>query len=79
MPEKEGSGATGSLVKGETYVPSHDGTVVYFSVENIEETLARVKTQGGKELFPKTNIGEWGFIAQFEDSEGNRLALHAMT
>ena len=71
-------GAAGTLIKGESYEPSHAGTIVYFSVEDIEETLRRVNANGGKTLLPKKGIGEYGFIAHFEDTEGNRLALHSM-
>jgi predicted enzyme related to lactoylglutathione lyase len=28
---------------------------------------------------PKIGIGTYGFIAHFEDSDGNRVALHANT
>lgn len=76
---QDAPGAAGSLMKGETYEPSHAGTVVYFRVEDIEETLRRVNANGGKTLMPKTGIGEYGFIAHFEDTEGNRLALHSRT
>jgi len=75
---QDAPGAPGALVKGETYEPSHAGTVVYFSVEDIDEVLRRITAQGGKTLMPKTSIGQYGFIAQYEDTEGNRLALHAM-
>jgi predicted enzyme related to lactoylglutathione lyase len=51
---------------------------VYFSVEDIPETSRRINADGGKTLMPKTVIGEYGFIAQYEDTEGNRLALHAL-
>jgi predicted enzyme related to lactoylglutathione lyase len=71
-------GAAGSLVKGQSYEPSHAGTVVYFSVDDIVETLRRINANGGKMLVPKKSIGEYGFIANFEDTEGNRLALHSM-
>jgi uncharacterized protein len=68
FPMTQGAqGAAGSLIKGESYEPSHAGTVVYFSVDDIEETL-----------MPKKSIGQYGFIAHFEDTEGNRLALHSM-
>jgi predicted enzyme related to lactoylglutathione lyase len=76
---QDAPGAPGALVKGESYEPSHAGTIVYFSVESIEETLRRIAANGGKTFMPKTAIGQYGFIAQFEDTEGNRLALHAMT
>jgi predicted enzyme related to lactoylglutathione lyase len=75
---QDAPGAAGSLIKGETYEPSHAGTVVYFGVESIEETMRKVNANGGTTYLPKTSIGAYGFIAQFEDTEGNRLALHAM-
>ena len=71
--------ATGTLVKADGYTPSHDGTLVYFSVDSIEETLQRIESSGGKILSPKTGIGEHGFIAHFEDCEGNRVAVHAVS
>jgi predicted enzyme related to lactoylglutathione lyase len=76
---QDAPGAAGSLVKAESYEPSHSGTVVYFSVDDIAETLRRINANGGKTLMPKTSIGEYGFIAHFEDTEGNWLALHART
>ena len=73
------SGATGTLMKAEGYTPSHAGTLVYFSVTDMEGTLAKVDAHGGKTLLPKTGIGEHGYIAHFEDCEGNRVALHSKT
>ena len=75
--EQEGTGCTGTLIKGESYVPSHAGTLVYFSVKDIEATLGKAKANGGKILFPKFSIGEHGFCGHFEDCEGNRVALHS--
>lgn len=72
------SGAAGSLIKGATYEPSHSGTVVYFTVDDIDEMLRRINANGGKTVLPKKSIGKYGFIAHFEDTEGNRLALHSM-
>ena len=74
--QPDASGATGTLLKGDGYVPSHQGSVVYFSVPDIEEVLGRIEEKNGKTLVPKTSIGEHGWFAHFEDSEGNRLALH---
>jgi predicted enzyme related to lactoylglutathione lyase len=71
------AGATGSLVKAEGYVPAHAGTLVYLTVDDIEGTLKKVNAHGGKTLLPRMGIGEYGFIAHFEDSEGNRVALHS--
>jgi predicted enzyme related to lactoylglutathione lyase len=72
-------GATGSLVKADGYVPSHAGTLVYITVADINATLAKINAKGGKTLLPRMAIGEYGFIAHFEDSEGNRVALHSVS
>ena len=71
--------ATGSLVQAESYTPSRTGSVVYFSVPDIEKALDAVRRVGGTVINGKTSIGEFGFVAHFEDSEGNRVALHADT
>ncbi len=77
---KEGAGAAGSLTMFESYEPSHAGTLVYFGVDDINGILRRVNANGGKTLLPKTRIGigGFGFIAHFEDCEGNRVGLHSM-
>ena len=68
----------GSLIQGEGYTPSTNGTVLYFNGGNdLSIALNKVETAGGKVTMPKTAIGENGFIAMFEDTEGNRLALHS--
>lgn len=78
FPMREGGdGATGALVQNENYEPSHAGTLVYLSVGSIEGALERIEANGGTVLNGKTSIGEFGFVAHFEDTEGNRVALHA--
>ena len=74
-----GANAGGALVKTDGYTPSHAGTVIYFSVDDIEGTLAKIAGAGGSTIVPKMSIGEHGFFAQFQDSEGNRVALHSMS
>lgn len=74
---ENGFGATGTLIKADSYVPSYHGSMVYFSVEDIEAILEKVKDHGGKIVNPKMGIGEHGFVAHFEDSEGNRVAVHS--
>ncbi|MBI2909208.1 MAG: VOC family protein [Chloroflexi bacterium] len=79
LPWAQGApGAPGALVKGEGYAPCRNGTVVYFTVDEIDAALAKVNQNGGKTLIPRTSIGEHGFFAHFEDTEGNRVALHSM-
>lgn len=75
---EQASGATGSLMLHESYIPSHEGTLVYFSSEDVQNELDRIEAAGGKILKEKTQISEeHGFMAVFEDTEGNRVALHS--
>jgi predicted enzyme related to lactoylglutathione lyase len=76
LKPEEATGAGGALIKIDTIKPSHDGTLVYFTVEDIQTILDRVNVNGGKTLKARTSIGEYGFIAHFEDSEGNRMGIH---
>ena len=48
----------------------------YIHVPEIDAALAKIDTAGGKTVLPRMSIGEHGFIAHFEDCEGNRVALH---
>jgi len=77
FPMMEGTGSTGSLVKVKGFTPSTEGTLIYFSVDDIEKTLNRITNKGGKILTLKTSIGEYGFTAIFKDTEGNKIALHS--
>lgn len=82
FPMKEGAPNTsGALVyHKEWYRPSHDGPMIYFSVDDIDAVLDRVRKQGSRVFQDgKKQIGEFGYAAFFEDSEGNRVALHART
>lgn len=72
--EQEDSGISGALAKGEIYKPTKDGVLIYFKTENIDETLRLATINGGQVLYPKTDNGI-GFVAEFEDTEGNRIAL----
>ncbi|MFM7486529.1 MAG: hypothetical protein ACKO13_06365 [Cytophagales bacterium] len=49
--------------------------VIYFKTESIDKTLKLATENGGQILYPKTSNGNFGFVAEFEDSEGNRIAL----
>jgi hypothetical protein len=54
------------------------GTLVYFVTDEINSELDRVQAAGGKIIRPKQSIGEFGFIALVEDTEGNMIGLHSM-
>ncbi|MCG9875293.1 MAG: VOC family protein [Leptospiraceae bacterium] len=73
---KENSGISGALAKGEVYKPTLNGIIIYFHTKDIDSTLILAVKHGGKILYPKTSNGELGFVAEFQDSEGNRIALH---
>ena len=70
------SGISGALAKGAIYKPTKDGVLIYFTTANIDETLKLVIANGGQLLYPKTDNGT-GLVAEFEDTEGNRIALYA--
>ncbi len=69
--------AAGALIKSEQASPSAEGSTVYFSCEDLSNELSRVEASGGKILYPKSSIGEHGFIAQVLDTEGNKIGLHS--
>lgn len=72
--DEQGQGATGALAKGMSYTPSTSGPRIYFSVISIEETLDLAVEAGGRVAYPKTSVGDF-WVAEFDDSEGNRIAL----
>ena len=71
-------GAGGALVKSPHGRPGPGGTMVYFSVEDCAQEAARVATSGGKLIRPKFSIGEFGWVALCEDTEGNLFGLSSM-
>ncbi|MCU0331170.1 MAG: VOC family protein [Candidatus Kapabacteria bacterium] len=72
--EQDYSGISGALAKGTIYRPTKDGVVLYFRTSDIHETLHRATSNGGSLLYPVTDNGI-GLVAEFEDTEGNRVAL----
>ena len=76
--DPNGWGASGALAKIDVVKPGHGGTMIYFSTEEINAELGRVEAAGGKIVRPKQGIGEFGFIALVEDTEGNMIGLHSM-
>jgi uncharacterized protein len=57
--------------------PSHDGPTIYVTPgDDLDATIARVEPAGGKILQEKKFMGDVvGWIAFFEDSEGNRIGV----
>lgn len=71
-------GASGALAEGQVYVPTVNGAIVYLSVADIDDVLAKAEAQGSAILFPKTAIGDSAFVAEIADSEGNRIAVQTV-
>ncbi|NER16856.1 VOC family protein [Spongiivirga citrea] len=77
--DMENNKVGGAIMQMEGMNPSTDGSTVYLNGgDDLSVPLARVEAAGGKILMPKTDIKENGFIAQFTDTEGNRVAFHSM-
>jgi predicted enzyme related to lactoylglutathione lyase len=68
-------GIAGALSKGDVYRPTNDGVILYLRTEDINETLHLVLANGGRSLLAITSVDAWGHVAEFEDSEGNRIGL----
>jgi len=68
-----------AICQGEWYRVGNSGTVVYLTANpDLSEVLNRIEGAGGKILQYKKQISEeHGFMALFEDCEGNRLGLHS--
>lgn len=71
-------GAGGALVKSADNVPSTSGTMVYFYCDDVAVEASRVEAAGGTLIVPKTSLGEFGFMAMFIDTEGNKVGMHSM-
>jgi predicted enzyme related to lactoylglutathione lyase len=77
--DMENNKVGGAILQMEGMNPSTDGSTIYLNGgEDLNVPLGRVEAAGGKILVPKTDIQENGFIAQFTDTEGNRVAFHSM-
>ena len=76
--DEDNNGVGGGLVEMKDLKPSANGVTVYLNGGNdLNDPLGRVETAGGKIIMTKTDIGENGYMAQFLDTEGNKIALHS--
>lgn len=75
-------GVGGTIIdSGGFHKPSlTDGPMLYLNGNpDVQIFLDRAVNAGGKILQPKTEISpEYGYMAIFEDTEGNRIALHSV-
>lgn len=74
--DKTESGEIIGALQSRNYSPVPDRLVGFectIGVENVDETVERVKASGGQVLMPKTAIPYVGWIAKFLDTEGNLI------
>jgi predicted enzyme related to lactoylglutathione lyase len=57
-----------------------DGPLIYLNGNpDVQNVLDKVEAAGGKIMVPKTQISpEYGYMAVFVDTEGNRIGLHSV-
>lgn len=57
-----------------------DGPLIYLNANpDVQHILDKVVAAGGSIMVPKTEISpDYGFMAVFMDTEGNRVALHSV-
>ena len=77
FPAEEG--VSGAIVQGEGYVPRTEGTLIFLNAGGVlQPVVDRVEEAGGRVLLERMDIGEFGVAAFIVDTEGNKVALHAM-
>ena len=72
--EHNGVGISGALAKGDVYKPSIDGVFLYLQTEDIDAIISKAVNLGSEVLLEKTEA-ESCFVAEINDSEGNRICL----
>ncbi|MBW8012195.1 MAG: VOC family protein [Chloroflexi bacterium] len=70
-----GEGAGGGFPKVDDQIKIGD-VIVYVSTDDIEASLKKAESLGGKTMLPKTEIPGMGWFAWFTDPDGNTLALY---
>ncbi len=73
---KEPGGINGGMTKRGGPV---EHIVVTVGVQDIEATLRNIERSGGRIVSPKTPVGDMGFAAYFNDTEGNVVGLFQPT
>lgn len=71
----EASGAAGALVKMPGVGSGGGGIIPYFHCDEVAVEAERVVPAGGQIHTPKMSIGQYGFIALVQDTEGNLIGL----
>lgn len=69
----EPGGINGAIM--EPSEPYENVTMVTIDVSSIDDYLKKIEAAGGKTLMTKSPVGDMGFMARFQDPEGNVVGL----
>lgn len=82
FPLEDMMGVGGAVVHSEGFhkPSSTDGPLIYLNGNpDVQKVLDKIEAAGGKILVPKTEISpDYGYMAVFTDTEGNRIGLHSV-
>ncbi|RMA64694.1 VOC family protein [Ulvibacter antarcticus] len=70
--------ASGALVQMKGFKAGNNSTIVYFMSEDCSIEEARIAGAGGTVIKSKMSLGEYGFMVQASDTEGNMIGIHSM-
>jgi predicted enzyme related to lactoylglutathione lyase len=76
--QSESPGCAGALVKMDGKDSGPGGTIIYFSCADCAVEAGRAAENGGIVVKQKFSIGQYGFVAYVQDTEGNVVGLHSM-
>ena len=77
LPTPDGQ-KMGCLVPGNAAKPSLNGVMIWFDVDGrLKEAVKAATANGGNILGDIHDIRGYGFRAEVQDSEGNRIALYS--
>ena len=80
FPMAMGNGkVSGALAQSPYHIPGMTGAVIYLNANpDLSGMLEKITAEGCNVLMSKTLINEQtGYMAFFEDTEGNRIGLHS--
>jgi uncharacterized protein len=73
MVDADGGGIPGGVGAAPEGHPGH--VTFYVQVDDLEESLSKAESLGGKRAMPPTDIPGGGQIAMFTDPEGHEIGL----
>jgi predicted enzyme related to lactoylglutathione lyase len=71
-PVKPG-GINGGLLQRGTY--NQQMSSIFIKVKSIDDTISKVKKNGGKLIYEKIPVLDFAYFAQIQDTEGNLISL----